>query len=58
MGTNFAGQFLNPIAAHPLVAIGGIQFAVSFSFGYLAAGVAFVLAVMVMGTVREPLHAH
>ncbi len=43
----FAGQFLNPVAAFPLIAIGGVAFAISsFGFMYLALSAVFLCAAL------------
>ena len=50
MSTNFAGMFLNPVLAHPMIAIGGFNFAIaSFGVAYLAAGIAFLLLIFASG---------
>ncbi|MFT4053641.1 MAG: MFS transporter [Novosphingobium sp.] len=49
MGTNFAGQFLNPVVVRPFLAFGGINGALTgFGYGYVAAGLAIALMVIVM----------
>lgn len=53
MGTNFAGQFLNPVVVHPFVALGGINAALSgFGFAYLLS--AGIIILMLLGGRSRP----